>query len=196
MRDAGEDRRVGPAQLPGDRPARTLTSEEINVMESMATTSYLPALSEPHERDGVGQELANVLQDLVSLALTGKQLHWMCVGRLAHSLHLQLDELVESWRTLADTVAERAVALGHMVNGQADAVAAGSELTSVAPAAIEDHLVIHEMTRRVASTAERIRGRLRPIGELDPVSQEVLIDVVRELEKQQWLLRVQVRGTG
>jgi starvation-inducible DNA-binding protein len=163
-------------------------------MESMATSSYLPALGEPHERDGVGQELANVLHDLVALALTGKQLHWMAVGPLSHSLHLQLDELVESWRTLADTVAERAVALGHPVSGQAAAVAAGSALTPVAAAPIEDRVVIHEVTRRVAAVAERVRARLQPIGEVDLVSQEVLIDLVRALEKQQWLLRVQARG--
>lgn len=164
-------------------------------MESMATSSYLPALAEPHERDGVGQELANVLQDLVALALTGKQLHWMVVGRQAHSMHLQLDELVDSWRTHADTVAERAAALGHVVDGQAGAVAAGSELTPVVAAAIEDHVVLHEVTHRVAAVAERVRARLEPIGEVDLVSQEVLMDVVRELEKQQWLLRVQASAT-
>lgn len=34
------------------------------------------------------------------------------VGPLFRPLHLQLDELIDSWRELADTVAERAVAIG------------------------------------------------------------------------------------
>jgi len=35
-------------------------------------------------------------------------LQWMAVGPLSHSLQLQLGELVDSWRSLADDVAERA----------------------------------------------------------------------------------------
>lgn len=163
-------------------------------MDSIATSSYLPALAEPHERDGVGRELAAVLLDLVALSLTGKQLHWMAVGPLSHSLHLQLDELVDSWRTLADTVAERAVALGHAVDGQATAVAAGSQLTPVAPGPVEDRVLVHEVTHRIATVAERVRARMEVIGDVDLVSQDVLIDVVRELEKQQWSLRVQTGG--
>ena len=32
------------------------------------------------------------------------------------------------------------------------------------------------------------------LGEIDLASQDVLIDVVRELEEQQWMLRVQLTG--
>ena len=55
------------------------------------------------------------------LSLIGKQLHWTVVGPDFRPLHLQLDELVDSWRELSDTVAERAVALGVMPDGQAKA---------------------------------------------------------------------------
>ena len=37
---------------------------------------------------------------------------------------------------------------------------------------------------------ERIRSRMDRLGEIDLVSQDVLIDVVRDLEKQLWMLRV------
>jgi DNA-binding ferritin-like protein len=48
------------------------------------------------------------------------------------------------------------------------------------------------MTRRVADVAERVRTLLGPVGELDLASQDVLTEVVRALEKQQWLLRIQL----
>jgi starvation-inducible DNA-binding protein len=97
-------------------------------MDSIATSSHLPALMAPHEREGLGHELEATLHDLVNLSLIGKQLHWAVVGQEFRSLHLELDELVDSWRELSDVVAERAVALGHVPDGQAQAVAAGSEV--------------------------------------------------------------------
>src|SRR3954449_13546028 len=100
-------------------------------MASISTATYLPALDEPHEREEVGHVLEGALQELVDLSLIGKQLHWAVVGPAARPLHLFLDELVDSWRELADTVAERAVALGFVPDGQPAAVAAGSQLEPV-----------------------------------------------------------------
>jgi starvation-inducible DNA-binding protein len=161
-------------------------------MDSLENSIHLPPLAAPHEREEVGRELQMVLHELIDLSLIGKQLHWTVVGPGSLSLHLFLDELVDSWRELADTVAERAVALGFVPDGQPAAVSAGSQLSAVRQAALEGHLVVWEMTRRVADVAERVRARLEPVGNLDLASQDVLVEVVRELEKQQWLLRVQL----
>jgi starvation-inducible DNA-binding protein len=67
-------------------------------MESVANSIQLPPLDSPHEREAVTNELQLVLQDLINLSLIGKQLHWAVVGPASHSLHLFLDELVQSWR--------------------------------------------------------------------------------------------------
>ena len=163
-------------------------------MDSVATSSHLPALMEPHEREALGHELEATLHDLVGLSLVGKQLHWAVVGQLFRPLHLQLDELVDSWRDLSDVVAERAVALGYVPDGQAQAVAAGSEIGPVARTSIEDHSVVWELTHRIAMVSERARTRMDRLGEIDAVSQDVLIEVVRKLEEQQWMLRAQLGG--
>ena len=94
----------------------------------------------------------------------------------------------------ADTVAERAVALGFVPDGQAKAVAAGSQLAAVAPTALEDHLVVRALTHRIAEVSEQVRDRMNRLGDADLASQDVLIEVVRELEKQQWTLRAQLGG--
>ena len=161
-------------------------------MASIATSTYLPVLEKPHEREGVAHELQASLHDLIDLSLIGKQLHWAVVGPLFRPLHLHLDELVDSWRELADTVAERAVALGFVPDGQARAVAAGSQLAPVAQAPLEDHVVVRELTHRVAQVSELARERMDRLGEVDAASQDVLIDVVRTLEEQQWMLRAQL----
>ena len=161
-------------------------------MESVATSVHLPPVDNPHEREAVGNELQLVLHELVDLSLIGKQLHWTVVGPAARSVHQFVDDLVESWRELADQVAERAVTLGFVPDGQARAVAEGSKSGPVPVRLLEAHVVVWELTRRVAAAAERIRDRLLPIGEADLVTQDVLIRVVGKLEQQQWLLRVQL----
>jgi starvation-inducible DNA-binding protein len=161
-------------------------------MASPATSTYLPTLAVPHERDGVGHELQAILHGLIDLSLIGKQLHWTVVGPLFRPLHLQLDELVESWHELSDTVAERAVALGFMPDGQARAVATGSQLAPVACGALNDHVVVRELTHRIAEVSEQVRDRMNRLGDIDLVSQDVLIGVVRKLEKDQWMLRAQL----
>jgi starvation-inducible DNA-binding protein len=161
-------------------------------MNSPATSTYLPPLEVNHEREGVGEELQATLHELVDLSLIGKQLHWAVVGPLFRPLHVLLDELVDSWRELSDTVAERAVALGFVPDGQAKAVAAGSQLAAVAPTALEDHLVVRELTHRIAEVSEQVRDRMNRLGDADLVSQDVLIEVVRKLEEQQWMLRAQL----
>ena len=161
-------------------------------MASLATSTFLPTLEVPHEREGVGQQLQATLHELVDLSLIGKQLHWAIIGPLFRPLHLQLEELVESWHELSDTVAERAVALGFVPDGQASAVAAGSPLAPVARGSLEDHVVVRDLTRRVAEISERVRERMNRLGDVDLPSQDVLIEVVRELEKQQWMLRAQL----
>ena len=161
-------------------------------MNSPATSTYLPPLEVNHEREGVGQELQATLHELIDLSLIGKQLHWAVVWPLFRPLRLQLDELVDTWRELSDTVAERAVALGFVPDGQAKAVAAGSQLAAVAPTALEDHLVVRELTHRIAEVSEQVRDRMNRLGDADLVSQDVLIEVVRKLEEQQWMLRAQL----
>src|SRR5208282_6819300 len=119
----------------------------------------LPPLG-AHARDETGRQLQDTLVELVDLSLLGKQLHWSVVGQLFAPLHLQLDELVDSWRDLADTVAERAVAIGLMPDAQAATIASESEIGGVERGVIEDHAVVAILTRRLAEASERMRARM------------------------------------
>lgn len=153
--------------------------------------AHLPALG-THERGEIGNELQATLLELVDLSLLGKQLHWSVVGPLFRPLHLYLDELIDSWRELADTVAERAVAVGFWPDGQAKAVAAGSQIAGVERGGIEDHVLLHELVHRLAEVDERVRERMDRLAELDAASEDVLVAVVRALEEQLWMVRAQL----
>jgi starvation-inducible DNA-binding protein len=164
-------------------------------MATTSTPSHLPTI-DPHLRGEAGRELQATLLDLVDLALTGKQLHWSVVGPNFRALHLHLDELVEQWHELADAVAERAVAIGTFPDGQAGAVAARSIARPVEPGAIEDQAVVRDLAHRIAEVSELVRARMDRMGELDTASQDVLIEVVRALEEQQWMVRAQLPHGG
>jgi starvation-inducible DNA-binding protein len=157
--------------------------------------SHLPAVDH-HRRTEVGHELQATLVELVDLSLIGKQLHWNIYGRPFRPLHEHLDELDDSWRELSDTVAERAVALGVAPDGRAGTVAAGSGIDAVDAGALDTDTALRELVARLEEVAERIRARMDRLGELDLASQDVLIEVVRELEKQLWMLRVSLPAGG
>jgi starvation-inducible DNA-binding protein len=158
-------------------------------------SAHLPALG-AHEREEIGRELQATLLELIDLSLLGKQLHWSIVGPLFRPLHLYLDELIDSWRDLGDTVAERAVAVGFWPDGQADAIVAGSEIARVERGAIEDRHVLRELVKRVAEVDERTRERMERLAELDSASEDVLVGVVRALEEQLWMIRAQLPLEG
>jgi starvation-inducible DNA-binding protein len=164
-------------------------------MATTSTPSHLPTI-DPHLRGEAGRELQATLLDLLDLALTGKQLHWSVVGANFRSLHLYLDELVGAWHELADAVAERAVTIGTFPDGQAGAVAARSGARPLEVGGIEDHAVVRELAHRIAEVSELVRGRMDRMGELDAASQDVLVDIVRSLEEQQWMVRAQLPHGG
>jgi starvation-inducible DNA-binding protein len=141
------------------------------------------------ERKEAGHLLQRTLVELIDLALSGKQLHWNIAGHGFRDLHLQLDELVDEWQELADTVGERAVAIGCPVDGSARVVADQSELPPVEPGSVAVPHAIDVLTQRLAHAAELARDRADRAGALDLASQDVLIDVMRALEKQLWMIR-------
>lgn len=157
-------------------------------MTSLVQDAHLPALDQ-HRRHEVARELQATLVELVDLSLLGKQLHWNISGRPFKPLHEHLDQLVDSWRDLSDTVAERAVALGISPDGQSGTVSAESDIAPLAAGLLDTDHALHELVPRLADVAERIRGRMDRLADLDLASQDVLIEVVRELEKQLWMLR-------
>jgi starvation-inducible DNA-binding protein len=52
-------------------------------------------------------------------------------------------------------------------------------------------VVVRELTHRLADVAERGRERMDRLGEIDAASQDVVIEVVRALEQQLWMVRAQ-----
>ena len=136
--------------------------------------------------------LQKVLWNTIELANQGKQAHWNVRGPLFKSVHEQLDEIVSTARELSDEIAERIVTLGPAVDGRTSQVALQATLPPLPDGTLADSQAVRLIAAAVAETVRSIREELIAVGELDPVSQDLLIEACGELEKHLWMLRSQL----
>ncbi|MEV5313179.1 MULTISPECIES: DNA starvation/stationary phase protection protein [unclassified Streptomyces] len=131
--------------------------------------------------------LQETLVDLLGLSLIGKQAHWNIVGPRFRSIHLQLDEVVATARAHSDTVAERAAALGVPPDGRPETIAAGFTLPAPKEGWVRDSEVVQVMVETLEAAIGRLRERIEATERPDPVTQDLLIDITGDLEKQRWM---------
>ncbi|MEU5990719.1 DNA starvation/stationary phase protection protein [Spirillospora sp. NPDC047418] len=141
----------------------------------------------------VGQALQGALVDLVDLALVAKQAHWNLTGRNFKVVHEHLDEVVALARTGQDDVAERAVAIGVNPDGRSRTVADRTELPQLEAGYLDDDKVVAAITDILAQIIGRFRERIAATDEPDQVTQDLLIGITAELEKQHWMFQAQTR---
>ncbi|QFG25593.1 Dps family protein [Actinomadura sp. WMMB 499] len=139
----------------------------------------------------VGNALQGALVDLIDLALVAKQAHWNLTGRNFKVVHEHLDEVVDLARQSQDDVAERAVAIGVSPDGRVRTVADRSELPQLEAGYLADDKVVSAVTDVLAQIIGRFRERIAETDEPDPVTQDLLIGITHELEKQHWMFQAQ-----
>lgn len=143
------------------------------------------------DRGIVGTALQGALVDLVDLSLVAKQVHWNVVGPRFRSVHLQLDEVVASARQHADTVAERASAIGVSPDGRAVTVAETSGISEITDGWIKDGDVVRAMVEALSAVIGRMRERIVATADPDPVSQDLFIGLTADLEKHHWMFQAE-----
>ncbi|MFC9233198.1 Dps family protein [Streptomyces decoyicus] len=145
------------------------------------------------DRRVVGTALQGALVDLVDLSLVAKQVHWNVVGPRFRSVHLQLDDVVASARQHADTVAERASAIGVSPDGRAGTVAKTSGISEITDGWIKDVDVVQAMVEALSAVIGRMRERITATADPDPVSQDIFIGLTADLEKHHWMFQAEAR---
>lgn len=161
----------------------------------MTTTLHKSAITGTLDRadqKSVGAILQETLVDMIDLSLVAKQAHWNIVGRQFRALHLQLDELVSAARGFTDEVAERASALGLSPDGRAATVASSTGLSEFPSGQIMDTNVVRQITECLLTLVKRLRRRVEATEKSDPVTQDLLIGITQELEKQHWMFEAQL----
>ncbi len=160
-------------------------------------TSYTVPSLEPAQ----GRQLAELLQErltaLLDLQLTLKHVHWNLVGPGFIGVHEMLDPQVDAVRLMSDTVAERIATLGGVPQGTPGSILAhrswddydlGRDLVPAHLAALDLVYtgVIADHRAAVAAT-----------GDLDHVTEDLLVAQLHALEKFQWFVRAHLEdGSG
>ena len=142
---------------------------------------------------GQGTDQASALQatlvELIDLSLQAKQAHWNVVGPAFKPVHEFLDELTGEYRDWYDMVAERLTAIGVAPDGRTATVSATTPLAPLPIGPIEDRAALAAVEERVTLVAAHLRERAEDLGEVDVATQDLVIEILRGLEKQRWMLR-------
>ncbi|WP_328966847.1 Dps family protein [Streptomyces sp. NBC_00239] len=139
----------------------------------------------------VSEALQGALVDLINLTLLAKQIHWNVVGPRFRSVHLQLDEVVDTTRVHSDAVAERAATLGVSPDGRAATVAQSPATGTVAAGWIKDTDAVATLVDALAAVIIRMRERITATADADAVSQDLLIGITADLEKHHWMFQAE-----
>jgi starvation-inducible DNA-binding protein len=150
---------------------------------------------------GDAQKVAERLQDrlnaLTDLHLTLKHIHWNVVGPNFIGVHEMLDPQVDAVREMADTVAERIATLGYEPVGTPGALvkARSWDDYSIGRAGTQQHLAALDLVYNGVNGDHR--KAIEEFEELDPVTQDLLIEQSEQLEQFQWFVRAHLEdGTG
>ncbi|GGL01722.1 DNA starvation/stationary phase protection protein [Salinibacterium xinjiangense] len=146
------------------------------------------ASADPDVTSGVAQFLGPVVTDLTALSVDGKQAHWHVRGENFQAVHLLLDDIVDRVREYTDTAAERVVALGLPIDARIQSVGARATNPALTAGFQQSDVVIAEVIASIDATLITVRTAVTELAELDPVSQDVAIEIARGLEKDRWFL--------
>jgi starvation-inducible DNA-binding protein len=142
----------------------------------------------------VGEALQGALVDLVDLSLAAKQIHWNVIGARFRSIHLQLDDVVSTARSYSDTVAERAAAVGVSPDGRSSTISAGSGIGRLPAGWQKDDDAVHAMVEALAAVIRTSRERMDAVGKVDPVTEDIFIQLTGDLEKHHWMFQAENGG--
>ena len=160
-----------------------------------SATEFKRDILETDTNEKVTSLLSASLTNVIDLALQLKQAHWNVVGPNFRSIHLQLDEIIETVRGASDELAERISPLGISPDGRAATVAKESSLKNYPAGFHSVPKTVAQVADGLKATIDQLRDAIESLGDLDPVSEDLCIGISGKLEKHLWMVQAQeVKG--
>jgi starvation-inducible DNA-binding protein len=134
------------------------------------------------------------LADITDLYTQAKQAHWNVKGTDFWQLHELYDELATALLPFADMIAERATALGGEALGTVRMAASSSSLKEFPRDAYGSMDSVDALADRYAMFALNLRQSADEAEQLEDMdTNDLLIEVSREVDKQLWFLEAHLQ---
>jgi starvation-inducible DNA-binding protein len=134
------------------------------------------------------------LADISDLYTQAKQAHWNVKGTDFYQLHELYDELAAALLPFADMIAERATALGGEALGTVRMAASASSLKEFPRDAYGSMDSVDALADRYATFASNLRDSADEAEKLEDMdTNDLLIEVSREVDKQLWFLEAHLQ---
>ncbi len=160
------------------------------------TPSYTIPGMEAEDSQAVVTILQDRLNALNDLALTLKHVHWNVVGPNFIAVHEMLDPQIEAVRGMADEAAERIATLGSSPQGTPGAIVDQRTWKdySIGRAITQEHLGALDLVYEGVITSHR--DAQDKTSELDPITEDLVIGQLRQLELFHWFIRAHLENAG
>lgn len=160
------------------------------------TVNYTVPGLDDEQSASVVATLQNRLSAYNDLHLVLKHVHWNVVGPNFISVHEMLDPQVDQVRGYADAVAERIATMGASPRGTSGAIVADRDWDdySIGRDTALAHLGALDLV--YTGVIEDNRKAITAFGEIDPVTEDLIIGQTAELEKFHWFIRAHLEDMG
>jgi starvation-inducible DNA-binding protein len=158
-------------------------------------TTTVPGMSRPDSTETI-ELLQHRLVSLLDLQLTLKHIHWNVVGMNFISIHEMLDPQHAAVEAMTDSLAERIATLGGEPLGTPGAI--------VRIRTWDDYSLDREPTVRHLSALDSVysgviedhRAAQVSLADLDPVTEDLIIGQLGQLEQFQWFVRAHLKDAS
>ena len=164
------------------------------------TNAKIAQFTAPGIKDNAAQDTISVLDDrmvaLIDLQLTLKHIHWNVVGQNFIGVHEMLAPQVEAVREMTDTIAERIATLGGVPVGTPQSIVERRSWDdyAIGRGLVTDHLAA--LDKVYTGVNKDHRKAIDTLGELDPVSEDMITGQLAQLEQFQWFVRAHIESAS
>jgi starvation-inducible DNA-binding protein len=162
----------------------------------MASPKFTVPGMTPEDAGTLIDALADRLVSLIDLSLTLKHIHWNVVGPQFIAVHEMLDPQVDAVREMSDAAAERIATLGGIPVGTPGYLVENRSWDdySLGKATVPEHLAALDLV--YTGLIEDHRRVQAVAAELDPVTEDLLLGQLGELEQFQWFVRAHLENAA
>lgn len=162
--------------------------------------AHTPSFTVPSMSLDAGAKVAEILQGrlhaLNDLHLTLKHIHWNVVGPHFIGVHEMIDPQVDTIRGYADEVAERIATLGGSPVGTPGALVKARSWNDYSIGRGDSLAHLGALDLVYVGVIEDYRKAADETEKLDPVTNDLLIGHLHQIEQFHWFVRAHLESTG